>query len=186
MLTGTERIIAIVKDLRSFSRLDESARKTVRLSECLLSTLNLVRTSWLEQVEFITKFCDDPELECWPALLNQAFMNLLLNGCQAIAENPTRQRGKIWLRLQLDATGNTLMGVFQDNGVGIDPAIQGRIMEPFFTTKVVGSGTGLGLSTAFGIVQKHGGSLEFTSTAGEGSCFTVKLPVAAISASALL
>jgi signal transduction histidine kinase/ligand-binding sensor domain-containing protein len=189
MLNGTERIIAIVKDLRSFSRLDESARKTVRLSECLLSTVNLVRTSWLEQVEFIADFSDDPELECWPALLNQAFMNLLINGCQAIAEkhttivpaseNQNRQRGKVWLRLQLDATSNTLMIVFQDNGAGIDPAIQGRIMEPFFTTRVVGSGTGLGLSTAFGIVQKHGGSLEFTSTPGEGSCFTIRLPTAA-------
>jgi signal transduction histidine kinase len=195
MLNGTERIIGIVKDLRSFTRQGESARKTVRLSECLLSTVNLVRTIWLEKVEFITEFTDDPELECWPALLNQVFMNLLLNGCQAIEEKHTRaalqdgqqdgeqdeepsgQRGKLWLRLHLNPARDALMIVFEDSGAGIDPAIQARIMEPFFTTKEVGSGSGLGLSTAFGIVQKHGGSLEFTSTPGEGSCFTVTLPL---------
>jgi ligand-binding sensor domain-containing protein/signal transduction histidine kinase len=195
MLNGTERIIGIVKDLRSFTRLDESARKTVRLSECLLSTVNLVRTSWLEKVEFITEFTDDPELECWPALLNQVFMNLLLNGCQAIEakqahdalqaglqdappyNEQNRQRGKLWLRLHLNPARDALMIVFEDSGTGIDAAIQGRIMEPFFTTKEVGGGAGLGLSTAFGIVQKHGGSMEFTSTPGEGSCFTVTLPL---------
>ena len=196
MLNGTERIIAIVKDLRSFSRLDESARKTVRVSECLLCTLHLVRTAWLEKVDFITEFTDDPELECWPALLNQVFINLLLNGCQAISQaisqaikakqspdglpddQQNHQRGKLWLRLHLNPSRDALQIVFEDNGIGIEYAIQSRIMEPFFTTKEVGSGTGTGLSTAFGIVQKHGGKLEFTSNPGAGSCFTVTLPLA--------
>ncbi len=184
VLNGTERIRGIVKDLRVFSRLDESERKTVRISECLLSTFNLVRTSWLEQVEFITDFTDDPELECWPALLNQVFMNLLVNGCQAIAEkyqhkHQHKQRGKLWLRLRISPAGELLEIDFEDDGSGIDPAIHARIMEPFFTTKEVGSGSGLGLSTAFGIVQKHGGTLEFSSVPGQGSCFTVKLPLPA-------
>ncbi len=184
MLNGTERIIAIVKDLRSFSRLDESARKTVRLSECLLATVNLVRMVWQEKVDFITEFRDDPELECWPALLNQVFINLLLNGCQAIAEKqacsaaeqPNQQRGKLWLRLRLNPGKDSLRIEFEDSGCGIEHAIQPRIMEPFFTTKAVGTGTGL--STAFGIVQKHGGRLEFSSSPGSGSCFTVTLPLA--------
>jgi signal transduction histidine kinase/ligand-binding sensor domain-containing protein len=180
VLNGTERIKGIVKDLRSFTRLDESERKTVRLSECLLSTVNLVRTSWLEQVEFINDFTADPELECWPALLNQVFMNLLVNGCQAIEEKyQLRQRGKLWLRLRNSPAGDLLEIDFEDNGIGIDPAIHARIMEPFFTTKEVGSGSGLGLSTSFGIVQKHGGTLEFRSVPGQGSCFTVKLPLPA-------
>ena len=178
VLNGTGRIKAIVKDLRSFTRLDESERKTVRISECLLSTVNLVRTSWLETVEFITDFSDDPELECRPALLNQVFMNLLVNACQAIDEKyHHQQRGKLWLRLRLGAARDRLEIVFEDDGIGIDPAIHARIMEPFFTTKEVGSGSGLGLSTAFGIVQKHGGTLEFRSVPGKGSCFTVKLPL---------
>ncbi len=179
MLVGTERIKAIVKDLHSFTRHGEAERKSVHLSECVRSTVNLVRTSWLEKVEFMTEFTDDPELECWPALLNQVFMNLLVNACQAIDEKYAGQeRGKVWLRLRLGADQECLELVVEDNGCGIDPAIQVRIMEPFFTTKEVGSGSGLGLSTAFGIVQKHGGSLEFTSTVGVGSCFVVRLPLA--------
>jgi two-component system NtrC family sensor kinase len=75
-----------------------------------------------------------------------------------------------------DVVGTVNIAI-EDNGVGIDAAIQARILEPFYTTKPVGAGTGLGLSIAFGIVQKHGGNLDFTSTPGVGSCFTISLPM---------
>jgi signal transduction histidine kinase len=179
ILNGTERIKGIVRDLRAFTRLDDTEKQSVRISDCLTSTLNLVRTSWLENVEFITEWADDPEIECWPALLNQVFMNLLVNGAQAIEEkrqqNRQQERGKLWVRMN---TGDGKLFIhFEDSGVGMDSQVQARIMEPFFTTKEVGSGTGLGLSIAFGIVQKHGGSLTCRSTPGVGSCFTVSLPL---------
>jgi signal transduction histidine kinase len=191
ILNGTERIKGIVRDLRAFTRMDSEKKKSVKLSDCLVSTLNLVRTSWQEQVEFITEFEPDAEMLCWPALLNQVFMNLLVNGCQAIAERIKAgggspgsagsagdgygARGKMWLRL---ARRGAMMQVqFEDNGIGIEPAVQERIMEPFYTTKEVGSGTGLGLSIAFDIIEKHGGRLLFTSTPGSGSCFTILLPL---------
>ena len=180
MLNGTERVKNIVKDMRSFTRLAEAEMKSVRLSECVNSTLNLVRTVWLEKVEFITELTDDPEIECWPALLNQVFMNLLINGCQAIAQkqqaNQTLIPGKLCIRLKLNPENDTIDVIFEDNGVGIDEETQKRILEPFYTTKEVGDGVGLGLSIAFGIIQKHGGKLTFTSSAGVGSCFTVSLP----------
>jgi signal transduction histidine kinase len=185
MLNGTGRIKEIVRDLRSFTRQGESEKQMLQLSGCLRSTLNLVQTSWLEQVEFITEIVDDPLIECWPALLNQVFMNLLVNGCQAISEKQGRclqqgqslERGK--LRVRLRAENELLMVSFEDNGIGIESAILERILEPFYTTKAVGVGNGLGLSIVFGIVQKHGGKLDFTSTPGVGSCFTVSLPLAA-------
>ncbi len=187
MLNGTQRIKGIVKDLRAFTRLDQAEKKQVRLSECLSSTLNLVRTSWLEKVEFITELNDDPEVACWPELLNQVFMNLLVNGCQAIEEKQqimqqttqqtAQQRGTLCLGLNLSTDESCLLISFTDSGVGIDAASQARIMEPFFTTKAVGVGTGLGLSIAFSIVQKHGGSLNVSSTVGVGSCFTISLPL---------
>lgn len=185
MLNGTERIKGIVRDLRSFTRLGEVEKERIHLSECLHSTLNLVRTKWLEQVEFGSEIVDDPEIECWPALLNQVFMNLLVNACQAIAEKQAlcQARGQIPVRgklcLRLEKQNDTLLISVQDNGIGIDKKNQDRILEPFYTTKAVGSGTGLGLSIAFGIVQKHGGDLSFTSHPGEGSCFTVSLPLRA-------
>lgn len=178
ILNGTGRIIGIVKDLRSFTRLDEAETKSVQLAQCILSTINLVRTSWLEKVEFVTDFIDSPEIECWPALLNQVFMNLLVNACQAIM---TRQlggnpaHGRITVRMQI--IGNQIEISFTDNGSGMPPAVLARIMEPFFTTKTVGEGTGLGLSIAYGIVKKHGGDLLVSSVQGEGSCFTLVLPI---------
>jgi signal transduction histidine kinase/tetratricopeptide (TPR) repeat protein len=193
MLNGTERIKGIVKDLRAFTRQGDANKKAVRLSECLTSTLNLVRTSWLEKVEFITDFACDPEIECWPALLNQVFMNLLVNACQAIEEKQCAHfqrdnshpaepgaplclpRGTIRLTLKLAASRMHID--IEDNGIGIGIDAQARILEPFYTTKPVGSGTGLGLSIAFGIVEKHGGKLSFTSTPGVGTCFTIQLPL---------
>ncbi len=179
MLDGTGRIMRIVKDLRAFTRLDEAEKKSVRLSECLHSVVHLVHTQWQDKVDFTTDFEVDPEIECWPALLNQVFMNLLINGCQAISEkhNQSERRGKLGVSLRLGPESNMLSIIFEDDGIGIPEHVQARIFEPFYTTREVGSGTGLGLSIAFGIVQKHGGSLSFSSTEGVGSQFVVSLPL---------
>jgi len=179
MLNGTERIKSIVKDLRAFTRTDQSEKTTARMSECLLSTLNLVRSSWHDKIEFISEFIDDPEIACWPALLNQVFMNLLVNSTQSIAEKQKLDStlgGRISIRMQINA--DQLQIDFSDNGIGMSPALQARILEPFFTTKSVGEGTGLGLSISYGIILQHGGELRIHSTPGEGSCFSVRLPSA--------
>ncbi len=183
MLNGTERIQTIVKDLRAFSRREHEQKRTLPLSACLISTLNLVRINWSRQVEFITDFADDPPYECWPTLLGQVFMNLMVNGCHAIADKRRQQgecsaRGHLWLRLrQCQRDGQKwLVAEIEDDGCGIEPAVRERILEPFFTTKDIDTGTGLGLSIAHGIIQKHNGTLEITSTPGQGSCFAVYLP----------
>jgi signal transduction histidine kinase/tetratricopeptide (TPR) repeat protein len=183
MLNGTERIKGIVKDLRSFTRLGEADKKNVRMSECLISTLNLVRTSWQDQINFVTDFGADPEINCWPALLNQVFMNLMVNGCQAIAEKQLKEQqagrgtGKLKLSIKVHIEHATLMITFEDEGIGMAEETKSHVMEPFFTTKEVGAGTGLGLSIAYGIVERHGGTLTFTSSVGVGTCFTVALPM---------
>jgi signal transduction histidine kinase len=206
MLNGTERIKTIVRDLRSVARIDETEKKSVRLSECLQSTLNLVRASWLEQIEFSTEIVDDPEYECWPALLNQVFMNLLVNACQAILEKRQNlataradsaeadsgdansgqadasaaglartAKGHIWLRQRCD--GPMLRLEVEDDGIGMSLEVRSRIAEPFFTTKPPESGTGLGMSIAQDIIQKHRGTLEIESTPGQGSRFVLRLPL---------
>ncbi len=183
MLHGTERIKTIVKDLRAFTRTDQAEKTTARISECLNSTLNLVRGSWQDKVEFVTEFIDDPEIACWPALLNQVFMNLIVNGCQAIAAktqdaNDARGRLIITLQSKTSATNTSCLHIdFSDNGVGMSEVVQSRILEPFFTTKTVGTGTGLGLSISYGIVLQHAGELQISSALGVGSCFSVILPL---------
>jgi signal transduction histidine kinase len=107
---------------------------------------------------------------CLPQQLNQVFLNLLLNAAQAIPE-----RGTITVRTR--ARGDRVAVEVVDTGTGIASENLKRIFDPFFTTKPVGKGTGLGLHLALGIVQKHDGELRVTSAPGQGSTFSVVLPV---------
>jgi signal transduction histidine kinase len=168
-----------VRDLRTFSRLDEAVRKTVSINETLLSTVRLVRMHYADTTEIACAFEADIALECWPAQLNQVFMNLIINACDAIGQ---RQHGggapAGLLRISTRSSGGRLLIAFDDNGGGIAPDAIGRIFEPFFTTKAVGQGTGLGLAISYGIVRSHGGDLTVDSVPGTGSRFTIALPLA--------
>jgi signal transduction histidine kinase len=182
---GTTRIRDLVKDLRTFSRLDEADRKMVRIGDSLQSTLNLVRTQYKKVAEIRCELDANPEMECWPAQLNQVFMNLVVNACQAIASRQRRnpledKQGLLTIRSRID--GGDFVLEFEDNGCGIPKAAMEHIFEPFFTTKGVGEGTGLGLSISYGIIEKHGGSIAVRSVEGEGTVFTVRLPLTSESA----
>ena len=176
---GTSRIRLLVKDLLNFARLGEAERNAVAIGDSLSSTVNLVRTRYARVVDIVCTLDANPVLECWPSLLNQVFMNLIVNACQAIdarREKEPKLAGRLSIRSHID--GECLKLTFEDNGCGIAAEDLGRIFEPFYTTKDMGDGTGLGLSISFGIVQKHGGRLEARSTPGIGSCFIVVLPMA--------
>ncbi|HEY5801318.1 MAG TPA: ATP-binding protein [Burkholderiaceae bacterium] len=179
VLEGTQRIRGLVRDLRTFSRLDEADVKSVAIGDSLMSTVHLVRTQYLHAVDIRCNLAANPVLECRPAQLNQVFMNLIVNACHGIQ---ARQRacaephaGQLDIRSRIE-DGNLLIE-FEDNGTGIPRHILGRIFEPFFTTKDVGEGSGLGLAISFGIVEKHQGAITVRSVEGEGTCFTVRLPL---------
>jgi two-component system NtrC family sensor kinase len=103
--------------------------------------------------------------------LQQVFLNILLNAYQAMPDG-----GRLIITSQVSS--GEVQAVFEDTGMGIAEEDQKRIFDPFFTTKDVGEGTGLGLSISYGIVEQHGGTIEVESQVGEGSRFTVRLPVA--------
>ncbi len=178
---GTTRIRDLVKDLRTFSRLDEADWKTVAIADSLRATINLVRTQYAQSVEISCELEANPELECWPAQLNQVFMNLIVNACQAISARPPavvqKNPGRLVIRSRID--GTWLLFEFEDNGGGIPKASLDQIFDPFFTTKNVGEGMGIGLSISLGIIEKHRGAIDVKSVEGEGSCFTVRLPLPA-------
>lgn len=176
---GTTRIHELVQDLRTFSRLDQAEKKAVPIAENILSTVKLVQMQYAEDTDIVCDLAVNPTLECWPARLNQVFMNLIVNACQANREkragHSDAPRGK--LRIQTRQAGQALAIDFADSGNGIPPEVAERMFEPFYTTKPEGEGTGLGLSIAFAIVQKHGGSLSARSVAGQGAVVTVQLPL---------
>lgn len=182
---GTGRLTHIVGDLRSFSRLDESEAQIASPDAGLQATLNLVRAQYGDRIE-IRQECAQPEAAgfCYPAALNQVFMNLAVNACQAILERAAQEgRGvpagclHVTTSLQQRTDGPWWCAEFHDDGVGMNAITQSRIFEPFFTTKDVGAGTGLGLSVSYGIVRKHNGDITVHSTVGSGSCFSVQLPL---------
>ena len=170
---GSKRVHEIVKALRLVTRLDEASYKKVDLLEGLQATLDLMKSQF-EHVTFETRFSGTLISECWPAELNQVFMHLITNACQAIDE-AGRQGG----RLVIDAQSKDHKAIltFQDNGCGINPEHQPQIFDAFFTTREVGSGTGLGLFSCFKIMEKHQGNISVTSEQGVGTTMTLQLPL---------
>ena len=167
---GLQRIKRIVQDLKDFSHVSESETQLSNLEDGLESTLNVVWNELKYKAEVIKDYGSLPEVECIPSQLNQVFMNLLVNAAQAIPEH-----GKITIRTR-EKDGSACIEV-SDTGTGISPENISRIFDPFFTTKPVGTGTGLGLSIAHGIIRKHNGRLEVSSTPGKGTTFRITLPI---------
>ena len=144
--------------------------------------MQLIRPQYYHFVAFECELVDDPEIMCFPAQLNQVFMNLSINACQAIAKRRANSPGaappgRFTIRLALDPPNDALTITFEDNGCGMTPEVQTRIFEPFYTTKDVGEGTGLGLSISFGIIKDHHGRIEVESAPDQGSRFVVTLPM---------
>jgi PAS domain S-box-containing protein len=168
-LDGLKRVTRIVQDLKDFSHVDEAERQWADLEAGLESTLRVVWNELKYKAEVVKEFGGIPPIECFPFQLNQVFMNLFVNASHAIEE-----RGTITIRTGHD--DSRVWVEVRDTGRGIKPEDLIRIYEPFFTTKPVGQGTGLGLSLSYGIVQKHGGRIEVKSELGQGTTFKVILP----------
>lgn len=169
---GVARVARIVRDLKDFSRINESEWQVVDLHACIESTLNVACHELRQAAEVVREYGVLPELHCCPSQLNRVFMNLLVNAMQSM---DGARPGQIFLRT--GRTGDQLWIEIEDNGEGIAPENLQRIFDPFFTTRPIGAGTGLGLSSAWGIVSRHGGRIEVRSAPGEGSCFRVWLPL---------
>ena len=167
---GTQRVKEIVQDLRTFSRMDHAELQQVSLGEEIDRTLTLMEPRLKGGVEVTRDYGDLPQVRCFAGQLNQVFMNLLMNACDAL-----EGQGNITVRTREVEEGVRLD--FIDDGPGMPEEVQQRIFEPFFTTKPVGQGTGLGLSLSLGIIERHGGSLNVESTPGGGTTFVLHLPL---------
>ena len=176
-VTGTRRVRDIVKNLKTFSRHDETPPRLIEV----LSGVELALTlSWNElkyqaHVERdvprgLTVMGTEPRLA-------QIFLNLLINAAQSIeARGPNEHaQGTIWIRAR--AEGESVKVSISDTGIGIEPEVLTRIFDPFFTTRPIGSGSGLGLSICHNLVSSLGGRIEVDSEPGVGSTFTVVLPL---------
>ncbi|MDF5724023.1 MAG: GAF domain-containing protein [Rhizonema sp. PD37] len=181
MEIGTARVNQIVLSLRNFSRLDEAPVKAVNIHQGIDNTILLLghrlqsKNNSNRSIEIIKNYSNLPELECYPAQLNQVFMNILSNAIDALEEYEVQKNPKIEIFTENNDTYVTICIV--DNGPGMIQQVQNRIFDPFFTTKTVGKGTGLGLSISYQIVtENHKGQLKCISNLGQGTQFYITIP----------
>jgi len=178
---GTTRIKSIVDSLRTFSHLGHLKKEKAQISALIKSTIYLIRTEY-RNIEITYNFEFDPFFNCFPSKLNQVFMNLIINACQAInfkkekiTDTDESFQGKITINTH--KRDNILLIEIADNGCGMDDYTQDKIFDAFFTTKDVSSGTGLGMSVSFDVIESHNGNIVVTSELGKGSKITIKLPL---------
>ncbi len=177
----TNRCADIVKRLLDFSRTSIPDKRTKSLSTIMESTLALVmHHANVNDVEIVRNYdVNLPEIEVDPTQLEQVFLNLLVNACHAMPMG-----GRMTIAMRADLKRNLIITTIEDTGQGIPEENLGRIFDPFFTTKnqELGgvSGTGLGLSVSYGIIENHGGQITVQSAVGHGTVFTVELPIVSL------
>ncbi len=168
-LEGAGRIIKIVRDLKVFTRHSDKKAEMADINECIRSSLNIVWNEVKYKATVNKNFGDIPLTKCYPFLLGQVFINILINSAHAI-----REHGDITIETWRE--GQSIFASFTDTGSGISKENLNKIFDPFFTTKDVGIGTGLGMSISYDIIKKHNGSIKVKSDAGKWTKFVVMIP----------
>ncbi len=192
MKVGADRIQQIVASLRTFSRMDEAEMKAVNIHDGIDSTLMILQHRLKAkhnqpEIPLIKQYADLPLVECYAGQLNQVFMNVLSNALDALEERDLRRSADemrqnpstISITTEMPKPDRVIIRI-ADNGAGMPESVRNRLFDPFFTTKPVGKGTGMGLSISYQIVtDRHGGSLECTSSPGNGAEFAIEIPLKA-------
>lgn len=167
---ATSRISNIVKSLKRFVRLDEAEFQEADINNEIDLTLKLITHELKKNIKVTKEYSNIPPVLCSVNMLNQVFMNLLVNACHSIPEN---KEGEIVISTSVD--DENLVVKIRDNGAGIPLELQSKVFNVGFTTKKIGIGTGLGLSISKKIVEIHKGTISFISKEGVGTEFTVKI-----------
>jgi len=168
---GAERTIEIVKGLRNFSRVDKGEWILADVHEGIDASLLLLKNKYKNRIEVIKNYDKNlPKIECLPGKLNQAIINIINNAIDAIPE-----KGKIFINTEIKNIN--IFVKIKDTGMGISTEVKKHIYEPFFTTKEVGKGVGIGLSITYGIIKDHNGKININSEINEGTEFIIQLPV---------
>ncbi|MBD2447422.1 GAF domain-containing protein [Nostoc sp. FACHB-152] len=192
MKMGSDRIVEIVKSLKNFSRHDGTQMQTVNIHDGIEGTLMILRhrlkaTTHHQTIEILKDYGELPLIECYPGQLNQVFMNILVNAIDALEEMGNREPStttphsllptpQITIRTQ-NLDDRWVVIRIADNGPGMKEEVIRRIYDPFFTTKGIGKGTGLGMAISHQIiVDIHKGILKCRSQPGEGTEFWLQIP----------
>lgn len=169
-LMASHRVSEIIKSLKSFSRMDQAEFQEVDIHEGIRSVLVLTSNLWKRNITIQEEFGELPMVRCYPGMLNQVFMNIIVNAIHAI-----REEGKITIRTSLEDRCAVIR--IRDNGCGIPEENLEKIFESGFSTKCWGNGMGLGLSICRNIIKKHRGDIIVQSVVGDWTEFTIRIPL---------
>lgn len=176
---GIDRVATIVKAMKDYAHPGVMEKDYADLNEAIRNTLIVAKGEYKHVAEAEVEFGELPQVVCHIGDFNQALLNLVVNAAHAIEKRMESIPGEGRIHIDTRVVGDLVQIKISDNGSGIPDEIQQRIFEPFFTTKEVGKGTGQGLAMVYStVVEKHGGELIVDSKVGEGTCFTIRLPVA--------
>jgi len=170
--SGLLQVRDIVQGLKNFARPDDGVTEAVDLNREVENALKIVWNELKHRVTVNRRFGELPPVPCRPSQIGQVLTNLLVNAAQAM-------QGAGEITIETSVEGDQAVVRVADTGEGVQPEHLDLLFAPFFTTKPVGQGTGLGLAVSYGIVQKHRGSIEVDSEVGKGTVFTVRLPLTA-------
>lgn len=169
-LNAGERIATLIRSLKNFARLDEAEYQKVDIHEGLESSLNLLGTEYLQNIEIVKEYSEVPPVGCYPGEINQVFFNLLKNAAQAI-DGPGR------IRIHTAADNGRVKVDICDSGRGIPASRLEHLFDIGFNTSSSRVRMTSGLSAAYSIIQRHAGEIEVDSQPGKGSTFSVRLPI---------
>jgi len=178
---GLSRVTHLVRAMKEFSHPGGKEAELVDINRLIETTATVARNEWKYSSELQLDLAPDlPKVVCLAGEIGQVFLNLLVNAAHTITEKlgrtPVGNKGLITVTTRVD--GSSVLIHFADTGCGIPDFAKAKIFDPFFTTKAVGSGTGQGLAIAYDVVtRKHDGTLTYITAIGEGTTFTVRLPI---------
>jgi len=178
-IDGVDRVAGIVRAMKNFSHPGSLGLGPVDLGAAIQNTLTVSRSEWKYQAELELELEPNlPTVTCSEGEINQVFLNMIVNASHAIESSREEGDPLGKLRIATRHEGDEVVIEIQDSGCGMPPDVQERIFDPFFTTKGVGKGTGQGLALASNVVHAHEGSIVVDSAPGEGTRFSIRLPIA--------
>lgn len=170
-MEGVERTKNIILDLKNFSRMDEMVFSECNIPKEIDTTLNILNNKIKNRITIHKNYEENlPKIEAYGGQINQVFMNILDN-----AQGAIKGVGDIYITTK--RIGDSVSVQFEDTGCGIKPENLNKIFEPFYTTKPVGQGTGLGMSIAYRVIEAHNGKISVESEVGKGTKITIVLPI---------
>ncbi len=176
-LSGIQQVARIASAMKTFAHRGATEKEMADINQAIELTAAICRNEWKYDAELeLSLDAALPKITCHIGELSQVWLNLIVNAAHAIKTKPDLPRGLITIKTSV-RNGMVEVSV-SDNGTGMAQDVRERVFEPFFSTKEAGKGSGQGLSICHNIVtEQHGGEIMLSSHVGEGSCFTIRLPI---------